>query len=251
MSYLQCLFCGFLNQRGVGACTVCHSLLPPRAHITSLQILQNTARRRQCARCRRTLLPIGVCTCCSAIHAATPVGAPLYPYPNEGPGENFVWQMRRPPTQVSVETFASLLPPSPPAPAVVAPAMEPRALSFIELLGGDTIVDTEEATVGAMTLRFNRISDLLASWGTNQRRASDNASTGALTEDARARHVGYPTDATPDMQCPVCIETFGDTPLTNILQLPCRHRYHTACINTWFERRDTCPLCRVPLNTQT
>jgi hypothetical protein len=255
MSYLQCLFCGFLNQRGAGGCTVCHSLLPPRTHITSMQLLQNTARRRQCPRCRRTLLAIGVCTFCSAVHAATPVGAPLYPYPGEPPGESFVWQTRRSPPQVpivSVETFSSLLPSEPATAVVVEDSSELRALSIFDLLAGDTIVDTDETVVGDMTLRFNRISNLLSSWGADQRRAVVNqAHTGALTEEGRARHVVQPTETAPDMQCPVCIEVFGDTPLSNILQLPCRHRYHSGCINTWFQRRDTCPLCRVPLNTQT
>ena len=26
--------------------------------------------------------------------------------------------------------------------------------------------------------------------------------------------------------------------------LPCLHRFHTECVTTWFERKNTCPICK-------
>jgi hypothetical protein len=235
MSYLQCLFCGFLNDRSSPACSVCRSLLSPRSHVTSLQLLQNMARRRPCTRCRRALLPIGTCTFCTALHASTPVGSAVFSmFPGTQAGEASVWP---------VDTFSSLI--QPVLPMQSAPSAAPRALSLVDLLSGDVVVEREDMTVGNMSLRFNRISNMLTSLINDERESAPN---GPLSAEARARHVIQPTEAAPDAQCPVCIETFGTTPLTELLQLPCRHRYHSNCINSWFERRDTCPLCRISLN---
>jgi hypothetical protein len=41
-------------------------------------------------------------------------------------------------------------------------------------------------------------------------------------------------------ECSICL-----TPISNqVIGLPCDHEYHAACINTWLEYVDTCPLCR-------
>jgi len=50
--------------------------------------------------------------------------------------------------------------------------------------------------------------------------------------------------------CPICLEDFPATaalaPAARALTLPCRHRFHVACLDEWFgtHGRSTCPLCR-------
>ena len=41
--------------------------------------------------------------------------------------------------------------------------------------------------------------------------------------------------------CPICLEKFvGNRP---IRVLPCRHRYHSDCVDDWLVKRRRCPLC--------
>ena len=39
--------------------------------------------------------------------------------------------------------------------------------------------------------------------------------------------------------CAICLEA-----LSGALELPCEHRFHSACIGKWLERAHTCPTCR-------
>jgi len=53
------------------------------------------------------------------------------------------------------------------------------------------------------------------------------------------------SDTEPD-PCPICYEPLeGET-----TQLPCRHTFHTECIQDWMQRHMTCPICRahIPAN---
>jgi len=39
--------------------------------------------------------------------------------------------------------------------------------------------------------------------------------------------------------CPICTDPLID----DLMKLPCRHIFHTGCIEEWFERSNRCPLC--------
>jgi hypothetical protein len=42
------------------------------------------------------------------------------------------------------------------------------------------------------------------------------------------------------MNCNICLENIKD-----ITYLPCSHGFHDMCINQWFEKSLSCPVCRV------
>lgn len=44
---------------------------------------------------------------------------------------------------------------------------------------------------------------------------------------------------TAGSQCPICHDEY-ETPVL----LHCRHIFCEACVATWFDREQTCPLCR-------
>ena len=43
--------------------------------------------------------------------------------------------------------------------------------------------------------------------------------------------------------CSVCKFEFEEQ--EEVTVLPCKHRYHKACIFGWFDHEKTCPICRV------
>ena len=45
--------------------------------------------------------------------------------------------------------------------------------------------------------------------------------------------------------CTICLESFNDDELVE--QLICNHYYHKTCIQVWFKKNSTCPLCRMPM----
>ncbi|EQC28588.1 hypothetical protein SDRG_13664 [Saprolegnia diclina VS20] len=49
-------------------------------------------------------------------------------------------------------------------------------------------------------------------------------------------------DSCWNKDCAVCLEAFrGDT---KVVQLPCHHVFHRACLFPWLASHDECPLCR-------
>jgi hypothetical protein len=40
--------------------------------------------------------------------------------------------------------------------------------------------------------------------------------------------------------CPICLDELSK----NYVELPCKHIYCFECIDTWFGKNATCPLCR-------
>jgi len=49
------------------------------------------------------------------------------------------------------------------------------------------------------------------------------------------------TDQIPP--CSICLSLFENGDELRIL--PCRHRFHSECIDQWFRSHRTCPMCRI------
>ena len=43
--------------------------------------------------------------------------------------------------------------------------------------------------------------------------------------------------------CPVCVCEW-EVGTDRALELPCKHLFHPLCVKKWFNRQNTCPLCR-------
>jgi len=51
-----------------------------------------------------------------------------------------------------------------------------------------------------------------------------------------------------DAECVICADSFADTPALPVVQLPCGHRFHGACVQGLADKRKTCPCCRAEVN---
>lgn len=56
--------------------------------------------------------------------------------------------------------------------------------------------------------------------------------------DTRVQHV-LPLE---DAECGICLCSYDDG--TELRELPCRHHFHSACIEKWLYINATCPLCK-------
>ncbi|XP_075664349.1 E3 ubiquitin-protein ligase SIRP1-like [Castanea sativa] len=45
-----------------------------------------------------------------------------------------------------------------------------------------------------------------------------------------------------DENCSICLEEFEVGSEARVM--PCKHRFHSSCIENWLRVRRTCPLCR-------
>ncbi|CAJ0587746.1 unnamed protein product, partial [Mesorhabditis spiculigera] len=52
-----------------------------------------------------------------------------------------------------------------------------------------------------------------------------------------------------DGQCLVCLDAWKNEADKEILELPCRHFFHSDCILMWLEKANSCPACRHRLPT--
>lgn len=69
------------------------------------------------------------------------------------------------------------------------------------------------------------------------------------TEQTRAPPTVRVLTRTTEMVCPVCLE--GLSVGTKAVKLPCLHLFHQTCLLPWLSERNTCPLCRYELPSQT
>lgn len=44
--------------------------------------------------------------------------------------------------------------------------------------------------------------------------------------------------------CSICHRRYSDPPNNRAVTTPCKHTFHIACLRTWTQRSDTCPMCR-------
>ncbi|KAI9102849.1 hypothetical protein DFS34DRAFT_412982 [Phlyctochytrium arcticum] len=48
--------------------------------------------------------------------------------------------------------------------------------------------------------------------------------------------------------CLICLQQHDDEVITNFKELPCTHKFHSACLYYWFQLASTCPHCRDDVN---
>eukprot|EP00270_Netrium_digitus_P002275 TRINITY_DN1255_c0_g1_i1.p1 TRINITY_DN1255_c0_g1~~TRINITY_DN1255_c0_g1_i1.p1 ORF type:complete len:500 (-),score=110.97 TRINITY_DN1255_c0_g1_i1:180-1679(-) len=65
--------------------------------------------------------------------------------------------------------------------------------------------------------------------------SSSSPTTAAATE------ADHPLDD-DDNECCICLMTYEEGAL--LRKLPCRHHFHTSCIDRWLKTKPTCPLCK-------
>lgn len=51
------------------------------------------------------------------------------------------------------------------------------------------------------------------------------------------------------MECAICLSSSSF--LETVIQLECKHSFHSSCIDKWFEVSKSCPLCRSVCEYQT
>jgi len=57
----------------------------------------------------------------------------------------------------------------------------------------------------------------------------------------RKRHLGDLFDSGPE-RCAICLDSYRS--MERLRVLPCRHRFHSDCVDPWLLVRRTCPLCK-------
>ena len=58
----------------------------------------------------------------------------------------------------------------------------------------------------------------------------------------------YDNSSSIDKTCPICLNKYILT--DKVKELPCKHIFHKKCVKTWFQRSDSCPLCRFDLKEE-
>lgn len=49
-------------------------------------------------------------------------------------------------------------------------------------------------------------------------------------------------------KCNICLEMYGDG--ESVKTLPCMHYFHLSCIDKWFSRGRTCPICKIDISKE-
>lgn len=72
--------------------------------------------------------------------------------------------------------------------------------------------------------------------------------TKCLRQPDSHRHIPVVPHTGEAQECSICLETVDSG--TCVRQLPCEHRYHLECLDTWLKTSVICPLCRISLAPQ-
>jgi hypothetical protein len=62
--------------------------------------------------------------------------------------------------------------------------------------------------------------------------------------DLREAEGGGTTEASCPADCSICLERCGGDSGDGLIQLRCRHIFHSACLDRWLQSRGDCPYCR-------
>lgn len=210
----QCGFCSHFNTSFATTCELCGDLLSPNLVLSVTGLLNPVHAPGYCITCaRRLLLNNRSCTFCNALYNGSAVGSSLL--------------FRRAQRRNSAFT-APLAPVMPHG----TPTTPPRRVDAL-----------------------NRFADTLITVLINDNGAQDaqDPAHQALHPDARERLL-QPVNPDPENfaagnaeePCVVCLEPLRTHSYT---RLPCcANQFHLPCLQQWFNRRSTCPLCRQNLN---
>ena len=79
-----------------------------------------------------------------------------------------------------------------------------------------------------------------------------NANTGLSKEEMDSfesyEFVKRPGLSVDDLKCVICYDDFKDQ--EKIRCLPCFHKFHVECIDTWLAKNSKCPICKYDLNKE-
>jgi hypothetical protein len=62
-----------------------------------------------------------------------------------------------------------------------------------------------------------------------------------MQETAR-EDAGEGESVSPSPECSICLERCGDT--DGLMELRCKHIFHSACLERWLRSHGDCPYCR-------
>ncbi|KAI9592999.1 hypothetical protein BDF19DRAFT_415867 [Syncephalis fuscata] len=82
---------------------------------------------------------------------------------------------------------------------------------------------------------------------TNGHHPSENYTAQEEEETIKALDIEQ-NGLTNTVECPICYDPFVDSDI--VMELGCRHTFHSGCIGQWLRRRHpTCPMCRAHIPT--
>lgn len=268
--YLQCSFCGYLNEYSTTSltsqCTLCAEPLFSENIVSFSHMLRQQDDSATCTRCMRDLLMNGACTYCAALYAEAPniLLAPLAMFSGvlrtlhmQPPGLAERHQRARSSASMASRPIGpSARDASPPSnqaaahgglgtfPLWSASLSPPPGLQHSYQAASVSLVD-----FGALDLSFllgvdNNAADAEMEQAEEYTIPIQHDRM-PLSLESRAL-LRTPTSVPSEFVCSVCLN--GADTAADLTRLPCEHIFHNTCVNQWFMSRSTCPMCRDSLH---